>query len=536
MARESAGPPTAGGSTLFVRNATGLVRELSPFDAFNLVFSAVLIPVGISQALGFAPAVFPNANVAVSFVIAAVLMAAFGLVYMYFTNMMPRSGGDYVWVSRTLNPGIGFVTNAALTFVFLSWISFNFTTMISYFGPAVSFLWGAGTAFSSTIATPGWEFAIATVLTGLFTLLMIYGTRRVARYMRVMFWIVWVGMGIWFVGLALTPASYFDHQFLAVTGHSVAQIEAIARGMGEPAAGHGINWGMTLVAMIYAFQVYTGFQWTGYFAGEVKNVRRTAVTSIMGALLVSAVLYTLGTILTYKSSGYQFFNALVYIGFNDPAKLPAGVPFALPALVRFLALPGVLRDYIGLSFLLAIFWWTPTGFFLGTRNLFAWAFDRLMPESLADVSERFHTPVKATIVVGLFVELLNVLNVYAGLSNLLINVIAVMACAFVVVSIAAVAFPYRRKDLYEEAAPSVRKTVLGLPVLVWGGAIGILIWLGVLITALATPYFGISAKPLPMIEAFAVPILAIVYYLVISAARRREGYDLALSFRAIPPE
>ena len=30
--------------TMFTRNATGLVRELNAFDAFNLVFSAVLIP------------------------------------------------------------------------------------------------------------------------------------------------------------------------------------------------------------------------------------------------------------------------------------------------------------------------------------------------------------------------------------------------------------------------------------------------------------------------------------------------------------
>lgn len=43
--RAGAQPP-GGGRTLFVRNATGLVRELSAFDAFNLVFSAVLIPVG----------------------------------------------------------------------------------------------------------------------------------------------------------------------------------------------------------------------------------------------------------------------------------------------------------------------------------------------------------------------------------------------------------------------------------------------------------------------------------------------------------
>ncbi len=520
---------------LFVRNATGLVRELSPFDAFNLVFSAVLIPVGISEVLGFAPAVFAGANVTVSFVIAAVLMAAFGAVYLYFTNLMPRSGGDYVWVSRTLNPGIGFVTNVALTFVFLTWVSFNFTTMISYFGPAVFYLWRLPSGIITTISRPGWEFGIATVLTILFTLLMITGVRRVARYMRWMFWLVWIGMGIWLVGMAMTPASAFQSRLAAATGHNAASIIAIAHHMGQ-AQGNGINWMMTIFAMVYAFQVYTGFQWTGYFAGEVKNVRKTAVTSILGGLLVSAILYTVGTMLVFHSTGYKLYNALAYIGFNNSAKLPANVPYVLPALARFFSMPAFLRDYIGLSFILAIFWWTPTGFMLGTRNLFAWAFDRLMPESLAQVSERFHTPVKATIVIGIVVELINVANVYMGLSEFLINIIAVMAAAFIVVSISAIVFPYRRRDLFDEASQMVRRKLLGIPVLTLMGVIGFLIWVAVLLIALTTPYFGLVTKPIPIVEAFIVPLLAVVYYFVMSAYRRREGFDLSVSFKAIPPE
>ena len=100
---------------LFVRNATRLVRELSAFDAFNLVFSAVLIPVGISQTLGFAPAAFPGSNVMVAYILAAIVMFFFGWVYLSLTVAMPRSGGDYVWVSRMLHPSIGFVTNVFMT-------------------------------------------------------------------------------------------------------------------------------------------------------------------------------------------------------------------------------------------------------------------------------------------------------------------------------------------------------------------------------------------------------------------------------------
>src|SRR5258706_5821330 len=96
-------------SPMFDRNATGLVRELSPFDAFNLVFSAVLIPVGITQVFSFAPTFWPGANVLLSFLFSIPLVLCFGMVYLYFTVAMPRSGGDYDSVSPVLGPGICFL-------------------------------------------------------------------------------------------------------------------------------------------------------------------------------------------------------------------------------------------------------------------------------------------------------------------------------------------------------------------------------------------------------------------------------------------
>lgn len=522
-------------SGVFVRNSTGLVRELSAFDAFNLVFSAVLIPVGISQALGFAPAAFQGANIILSFLIAAVLMFFFGHVYTQLALAMPRSGGDYVWLSRILSPGVGFVTNLTLTFVFLTWISFNFTTMLSYFGPAVVTVWGLPASVGTSLSQPTTELIVSTVLTGLYALLMLYGTRRAAAFMRVLFVLVWLGMALWLLGLAITGPAASHAYFQRETGQSVATIEALAAKNGfHPSP--GLSWSMTLFAMIYCFQVFTGFQWTGYFAGEVRNARRTIKSSILGALIVSAVLYMLGSALVYRSYGYGFYNALVYLGFNDAAKLPAGVPYVLPALVKFLHLPALVKDYIGLSFLLSVLWWTPTGFLLGTRNLFAWSFDRLMPEWLADVSPRFRTPVKATLVTAVVVEILNVLNIYAGLSAFLVNVIAVMSLAFMAVSLAAILFPYRRQHLFASAPDEVRSRWLGIPSVTIAGVISLVSWGFVLAVALFTPYFGLQVSLKAMIEAFLVPVLGALYYLVARRIRERSGLSLQNAFATIPPE
>jgi APA family basic amino acid/polyamine antiporter len=523
------------GQQMFVRNATGLVRELNAFDAFNLVFSAVLIPVGISQTLGFAPAAFQGSNVMIAYVLAAIVMFFFGWVYLCFTVAMPRSGGDYVWVSRMLHPSIGFVTNVSLTFVFLTWISFNFTTMLSYFAPAALYVWGASKSVVEAISSQTPQIIVSTILTVLFALLMATGTRRVAMYMRVLFWIVWIGMGIWLIGLLVTDGSGFASHFQSATGVKPDEIVALAKANGYH-GDTGINWGMTFLAMIYAFQTLTGFQWTGYFAGEIRNVRKTATTSIMGGLVAAALLYIVGSALVYKAFGYEFFNALTYLGFNAPDKLPESVQYVLPALTKYMVLPGMLKAFIALSFLLAILWWTPTGFMLGTRNLFAWAFDRLLPQSLADVDERFHSPVKAIFTIAVVVEVINFLNVYAGLSSFLVNIIAVMALAFIFVSIAAVVFPYLRKDLFNEAPNLVRFRILGIPFVSIAGVISVLTWGFVLIVAFQASQFGLQVTAKAMMEAFTVPVLAIVYYIVMTIVRRSQNIDLNATFRALPPE
>lgn len=520
--------PPAASSTHFVRNATGLVRELSPFDAFNLVFSAVLIPIGITQLFSFAPTFWPGANIFLSLLLAIPLILCFGLVYLYFTVAMPRSGGDYVWVSRVLGPGLGFLTNLTLTFVFTTWISFNFTTMLTLMLPSLGYVAGF-----NWVPTLGEQFWISTALTVLFGGLMVLGTRRVARFMAGGFVVVWIGMAIWLIGLAVTSHSAFIGNFNAASSLTLHQAVADANKAGF-STGNGIDWLGTIFAIIYVFQAFTGFQWTGYFAGEIKNVRRTATISILGALVITMVLYIIATTLIYRTYGFQEFGSLVFLGFSGAHSPLAFAPY-LPSLVRFLSLPGFLKIFVVFCFLFAVLWWTPTGFMIATRNLFAWSFDRLAPAKVSEVNERLHTPVTATVIVVIWVIVLNFLNVYLGLSALLVNVMAVMALAFIAVGLAAILMPFTRPTIFEECPPMVRKRIAGVPVLTIVGVVMLLSWGFVLYVTFATTTFG-QVSLTSMLEAFAVPVLGLIYYLIVRAVRARQGIQLAAAFKEIPPE
>ena len=536
IGKVSGAQPPGGSRNLFVRNATGLVRELSAFDAFNLVFSAVLIPVGITEVMAFTPTFWPHANMLVSFLIATPLVATCGLVYLYYTVIMPRSGGDYVWVSRTLSPFFGFFANFSLTFVFLTWIAFNFTYMLSVMGPAAAYVGGWHGAWLSSPGK-GELMLIATVLTVLFTILMVFGVRAVARYMLVTFVIVWVGMIAWLVAMAIGSHAHFIASWNAHTPPKFhyAGVLAQANHYGFNLAG-GIAIGATLFGMIYSFQVYTGFQWTGYFAGEIRNVRRTATTSILGGLLFAAIGYVLGVALIYKYYGFNFFGSVVFMGLGGGSAhwtLPF-LPY-LPSLVNFLPGAQWILVFIALCFVVSILWWTPTGFMLGTRNMFAWSFDRLAPEKLTTVSDRFHTPVIATITIGCVVELLNYLNIYQGLGAYLLNIIAVMALAFIIVSVSAMIVPWRRPQLHSQGPGWARRRLAGLPVITWVAAISAISWIFVIIVAFHTGFGGTFGLK-PMVEAFTAPVIGVVYYVGVRLYRRSQGMRFAQTFAEIPPE
>jgi APA family basic amino acid/polyamine antiporter len=203
--------------------------------------------------------------------------------------------------------------------------------------------------------------------------------------------------------------------------------------------------------------------------------------------------------------------------------------------VNFLPGPQWLLTFMALCFVLAIIWWTPTGFMMGTRNMFAWSFDRLAPEQLTTVSDRFHTPVIATITIGCVIELLNYLNIYQNLGNLLLNIIAVMALAFIIVSVAAAVAPWRRPQLHAQGPAWARSKVLGLPVITLAATVSAISWGFVIYVAFHTGFGGKFGFK-PMIEAFTAPLIGIVYYVGMRLYRRSQGMQLGQAFAEIPPE
>ena len=178
----------------FTRNATGLVREVSMWDALIMNTLGMNVAVGSVFLLLQAPAIFPGGSMVLSVVIGTVIMA-FTLLWVYseFAAAMPRSGGDYVFVSRALHPFLGWLLSwsQGIWLIFF-WIGFNAWFALTFAAPTAMITIGTVTGSHGWITaandllakhdflgiTTQWcVFLFGTVLNVLFALLLIYGGR-----------------------------------------------------------------------------------------------------------------------------------------------------------------------------------------------------------------------------------------------------------------------------------------------------------------------------------------------------------------------
>src|SRR6202035_3166299 len=118
MATEAIGGETP---TLFLRKATGLVRGWSVRDTIIYACLATnFVTLGIYE-FTFAGPAFPKGQLITSVVISGIWVSFLVIAYAGLIVTIPRAGGDYVWQSRILGSGLGFVM-AATGWWFILWL------------------------------------------------------------------------------------------------------------------------------------------------------------------------------------------------------------------------------------------------------------------------------------------------------------------------------------------------------------------------------------------------------------------------------
>ncbi len=539
---------TDAGSRLFVRNSTGLVRSASAVDAtiFNAVISA---PIGstLAYSIFFTLVAFPGADVVGVLVLTAIINIPILIMFALLASSMPRVGGDYVWVSRVLSPPLALISNLCMIMGGLLGAAF-FAKFFSLFalGPVLvafgsfannSTLISWGTSFQTNNS---WILGASLFMVALQTVILIRGTKATFRWQNGAFAVGMVGILIAFVVLLIGSQHDFFSNFNALNksfGGGTVQ-DVIRKAGAQHAAPNLWNWSATLPTMfsIQGFMMWNF--WSVYMSGELKSAanRRRQLSVMFGALIWDVLLLIIGALLLFRIAGYNFVFALNTAG-NAAYAIPSGAFYHFLTALVFNT--PVLTVLILGSFL---FWSLPSmiaNTFMPIRSFFAWSFDRLMPEKLASINERTHSPVTAILTANLIIAAIVIWSVYSNAFQLVLGLIVLAgALAVVIVGVAAIALPLRRPDLYRASPANI--SLFGIPVLYIVGTLSIIEFIGIAVISTQFPALVMSgdSKNLWWIPAWFAALIvggALLYY-VPRFIRARQGINIGFVYKELPPE
>jgi amino acid transporter len=556
-------------SPVFVRQATGLVRSMNWVDLLFLNVVSFGGAWSIIYALTYAP--YYGGDPALSLVLTAPGILALLGVYYIFNVSMPRSGGDYVYTSRVLHPAVGFAANFAGYTMFLwFWIGdaasvFSNQGMeqtLSVYGALTKSSWASNAA--AVLARPTTDFVIGTIAIAAFTLVVIFSTRLYFWIQNIFMTIAVIGLVVMAILLAVAlanPAAFQTHfnQYAiavnpsnaALTPNPYANISASSGVTSPPGIGLA-NFKNNVMLIPLWFTVLFWVFVSNYCGGETKNVKQTAKRALFGSFAIVFLSTLIILEVAYYALGFPFILGAdnIYYGYVTNT---LGAPPNLTLFVAILANNAPLVLFLGIGIVAGFILVAPQCMILMSRILFSYSFDRLAPASLADVNSRFSTPVKAILVaaVGGEVMLFFLSGILGGTSQTTALALyswaglAAIGLTFVFVSISAILFPYRRKQLYEVACV-VKRKVAGVPVITWLGIIALAYCVATITSYTSNQVFYLFGCPAGGVAAcdynyFLVGlaiifVASIVYYVAIRSYRVAKGIPFDAAFAEIPPE
>jgi APA family basic amino acid/polyamine antiporter len=540
-------------TTLFLRKATGLVRSWSVFDAFIYAFFSInLITLGLYI---FSQMYYLDGGMLPALIISGVFIIFEVVVYAGLIAVMPRAGGDYVWQSRILGGGLGFVL-AVTGWWFILWLwvplyadmlrQLFFTPLLGILGAQDAALWFSQTSLGL--------FVTAVIMCALVAVYIAIGMKWYSRIQKYCFWIGIVALVIVFAFLLFGSQASFrsglEKQAPAIFGADPNVYDATLTAGAEAGAVSPL-WGGTLGAIFLAIPYLVFFNlwpnWGATLYGEVRGATdfKRNFWGMGWALIITTVLGAIFFLLINKTITWDWYmnanGAWWNYAWGYTEQAPPLPIWPYPALLAVFMTPSRIIQFI-VVLAMSAWWfgWSGTVFLSSTRVIFAAAFDRLLPEKVAEVEPRTRTPIWALLLMvipSLIVSALFAWNVF-DFQTLTLCSTLVIAVTYLGSTIAAILLPFIKKDLYN-ASPIAKYKIAGIPLITVAGVIfgGFLIFL--LYEWLFDPngLYGIGlSNTSSVVYMGAMYLLALLIYLGFRWYRKREGIDIDKIYEEIPVE
>jgi APA family basic amino acid/polyamine antiporter len=532
---------------LFLRKATGLVRGWSVRDSMIYACLATnVVTLGIYE-FSF-NSFIPKGQLLTSVLISAVWVSFLVIAYTGLIVTIPRAGGDYVWQTRILGSGIGFVM-AATGWWFILWLwapIYGNILSVELFQP----LWATlGDPSGATwFATHTGIFVVSLITIALAGILVSIGMSGYARIQKWCFYGGLVGFAVIVLLLLVNSHANFvssvnteAHKIFGVSNaYGATQAAAAKDGYAAPAFGFTpLGASLLLVPMMMFYILWPN--WGATLYGEIRGASdfKRVFAGMFSGLWITVALSVIFLLVVTKTFGNGFYNnanAVYWANVYGSKVTPALPIWPYPVMLAgWLVHNAVFQAALILLMSLWFFGWVGTLFLSSTRVIFAAAFDRVLPDRAAEVSEKRKVPFYSLVLMLLPAVGLSAVYAYnTKFVTYTLDATLVIAVTYLFSAIAVVILPWRKPELWR-ASPASRVKVLGVPIVPVSGLITIGLLGFNLYEWLDNGAYGVNNHS-SLIFMAAMYVLAIVLFVVARLVRRRQGIDLGLINKEIPVE
>ena len=344
-----------------------------------------------------------GSNLVLAYLIAAVPAFFVVLCYAVLASAIPATGGDYIYISRVIDPFVGFIVT------WVRWLGMVAGIAAISVGDLVLIqnMFGMADLPNAAAFMEQYRAGLAVAIITTFLLINYIGVRIYASVQNVMFFVLLAGLSAYVIA-GLPHVSW-------------TQLSVSARG----------NFDQIMQAASIVFFSYVGFAAIADAGGEVRNANHTLPLGMIIAVILVTLVYVSVTVVTY---GAIDLDRLVQAG-NIPTAAGLFLTSGVTLFVSFTAFTALISDI-------------SPALLASSRLSLAWAQDGIVPQPFTRLS-RFQTPKWTLLIIGI-VAISIVLFFGSFIEAINITTIAVLM-TYAVVCITVLVLPYKRPDLWQQA-------------------------------------------------------------------------------------
>ena len=337
------------------------------------------------------------------------------LTYAIISTAMPRAGGEYVYVSRGLSPGVSFVM------AFVKWLGIVISIgVIAYMDTMVmadSFHFIGLYAVESFLRSFVGSVVFPLFLIWVFLFVHVMGVKHYGRLVTALALVMFIG-GFIIIG---TNLMHNQEDFSRITGFKTLNES------GE------FSFKKLFYASTLLFWAFIGFTSVAQAGGEIESPEK----NLPRAFILTSILVTL----YYFVYSFAFYHAIPwqYIVGRHGLTVPG---------LTGLFLPGYMAFVLSLIVTLTLANDIPPMLLTSSRLLYSWAVDGIMPKIFAETSKR-KVPVFSLLFVAVIASLVVIESAVEGFF-LAVNVVTISRfLVYMLVALALLSIEERNRKIYE---------------------------------------------------------------------------------------